>query len=214
MILRAEILFSTDGGKMSINIKMEKDRLILRLDSDRAFSEQKNEIKEYLKRMSSFFGRGEAKIGYEGLSLGFFEEAELCGLIEEAFEREVNFSYKAPPPQKLMRQILADGERLSKSIKRTIRGGEKVTSNGDLIILGDVNPASEAEATGDIYVLGRLRGCAHAGAGGDLKAVVFALEMEPEQISIAGVTAFNTGIRSENPCRAELRNNEIFITNL
>jgi septum site-determining protein MinC len=62
-----------------------------------------------------------------------------------------------------------------------------VVFEGSLVIIGDVNPGAELVAAGDIIVLGRLRGTAHAGAKGDTSAQIFALQLQPVQIRIAGV---------------------------
>ena len=73
-------------------------------------------------------------------------------------------------------------------VKSTCRSGTIIQHNGDLIVLGDVNPGAEVTATGDIIVLGRLRGIAHAGAGGPdtTSAVIIALSLQPLQLRIGG----------------------------
>jgi septum site-determining protein MinC len=73
-------------------------------------------------------------------------------------------------------------------VQRTVRSGFKISNNGHVIIVGDVNPGGEIYAGGSVVVWGRLKGTAHAGMNGDEKAVVCALEMEPMQLRIAGYT--------------------------
>lgn len=70
-------------------------------------------------------------------------------------------------------------------IKRTIRSGQQVKFDGNVIILGDVNPGSEVIAGGDIIVMGTLRGIAHAGYKGNDNAVVTAFYLKPMQLRIA-----------------------------
>lgn len=72
-------------------------------------------------------------------------------------------------------------------VHRTLRSGFKVSHNGHIIVLGDVNPGAEVIAGGSIIIWGRLRGVAHAGVDGDESAVVCALEMDPTQLRIAGL---------------------------
>jgi septum site-determining protein MinC len=62
-----------------------------------------------------------------------------------------------------------------------------------------VNAGAEVIADGHIHVYGSLRGKAIAGARGNTQAKIFALVMEPELISIAGV--YRT---SENPLSNEV----------
>lgn len=70
-------------------------------------------------------------------------------------------------------------------IRRTLRSGRTVHSQGHVVVFGDVNPGAEIIATGDVIVWGRLRGNVHAGANGDTTAVVCALDMIPTQLRIA-----------------------------
>jgi septum site-determining protein MinC len=73
-------------------------------------------------------------------------------------------------------------------VQRTIRSGFKVSHNGHVVVVGDVNPGGEIYAGGSVVVWGRLKGMVHAGMEGDENAVVCALEMEPMQLRIAGFT--------------------------
>jgi septum site-determining protein MinC len=73
------------------------------------------------------------------------------------------------------------------TVKKTVRSGQRISFEGNLVIMGDVNPGAEVIASGDIVVLGRLRGTAHAGAEGDETSQVIAFQLRPVQIRIAGV---------------------------
>ncbi len=73
-------------------------------------------------------------------------------------------------------------------VHRTVRSGFKISHNGHIVIIGDVNPGGEIFAGGSVVVWGRLKGMVHAGMDGDEKAVVCALEMEPMSLRIAGYT--------------------------
>ncbi len=73
-------------------------------------------------------------------------------------------------------------------IERPVRSGQQVYARGrDLVVMAMVNPGAEVIADGHIHVYAPLRGRAIAGARGDQAARIFALEMNPELISIAGV---------------------------
>lgn len=74
-------------------------------------------------------------------------------------------------------------------LQKHLRSGQRVEHNGDILILGDVNPDAEIVAGGNIIVMGKLRGIAWAGAMGDESAVIIALGMEPQQLRIAEVLA-------------------------
>ncbi len=73
-------------------------------------------------------------------------------------------------------------------IERPLRSGQQVYARGrDVVVMAMVNPGAEVIADGHIHVYAPLRGRAIAGARGDTSARIFALEMQPELISIAGV---------------------------
>jgi septum site-determining protein MinC len=74
-------------------------------------------------------------------------------------------------------------------IRRTLRSGYSLKYDGHVIVAGDANPGSEIIAFGDIVVWGHLRGLAHAGADGDESAAVYALDLSPTQLRIAGKIA-------------------------
>ena len=70
-------------------------------------------------------------------------------------------------------------------IRHTLRSGQiERALEGNMVILGDVNPGAEVVAAGDIIVLGALRGVAHAGALGNTSSVIFALKLLPTQLRI------------------------------
>lgn len=74
-------------------------------------------------------------------------------------------------------------------IKKTIRSGQSITSDGNLVIVGDVNPGAEIRAKGDITVWGILGGIAHAGSEGNTQARIRALKMNAIQLRIADIFA-------------------------
>ena len=74
-------------------------------------------------------------------------------------------------------------------IRKTIRSGQSISSDGNIIVIGDVNPGSEIIAKGDITVWGILGGIAHAGSDGNNYARIRALKLNPVQIRIGEVFA-------------------------
>lgn len=74
-------------------------------------------------------------------------------------------------------------------VQRTLRSGMRVTFQGNVVVLGDINPGAEVVASGSVVVWGRLRGMVHAGAEGNESAVVCALDLHPMQLRIASVVS-------------------------
>lgn len=74
-------------------------------------------------------------------------------------------------------------------LRKTIRSGQSISSDGNIVVIGDVNPGSEIIARGDITVWGILGGIAHAGSDGNNYARIRALKLNPVQIRIGEVFA-------------------------
>jgi septum site-determining protein MinC len=84
-------------------------------------------------------------------------------------------------------------------IDTPVRAGQRIYARGtDLIITAVVNNGAEIIADGSIHVYAPLHGRALAGASGDAGARIFALSMQPELVSIAGVyRTFDEGFPAE-----------------
>ena len=79
-------------------------------------------------------------------------------------------------------------------VREPVRGGQQITTDGDLVVLATVSPGAELAAGGHIHVYGSLRGRAFAGIGGDETALIFCDQLEAELLSIAGVHLVNEEI--------------------
>lgn len=74
-------------------------------------------------------------------------------------------------------------------IQRTLRSGQSLSSEGNIVIIGDVNPGAEVVAKGDITVWGVLGGIAHAGSDGNSYSRIRALKLYAIQLRIGDVFA-------------------------
>jgi len=71
----------------------------------------------------------------------------------------------------------------------TVRSGDRITSDGNLCIIGDVNPGAIVSAKKNIYVWGKLLGIAFAGKDGEKNSSIASLYLNPLQLRIAEVVA-------------------------
>ena len=84
--------------------------------------------------------------------------------------------------------------RSSMVVDQPVRAGQRIWAEGaDLIITSTVNAGAEVIADGNIHVYGALRGRAIAGGASNMEARVFALNFDPELVSIAGFYAVREG---------------------
>jgi septum site-determining protein MinC len=84
-------------------------------------------------------------------------------------------------------------------IDTPVRAGQRIYARGaDLVVMAVVNNGAEIIADGSIHVYAALHGRALAGASGNASSRIFALSMEPELVSIAGVyRTFDEGFPQE-----------------
>ena len=80
----------------------------------------------------------------------------------------------------------------------TIRSGDRISSNGNLCIIGDVNPGAIVSAKKNIYVWGKLLGIAFAGKSGNKNAFIASLYLNPLQLRIADVIAIGPKDKPKN----------------
>ena len=80
----------------------------------------------------------------------------------------------------------------------TVRSGDRISSNGNLCIIGDVNPGAIVSAKQNIYVWGKLQGIAYAGKGGNKNASITSLYLKPLQLRIADVIAIGPEDKPKN----------------
>ena len=80
----------------------------------------------------------------------------------------------------------------------TVRSGDRISSNGNLCIIGDVNPGAIISARKNIYVWGKLLGIAFAGKGGNKNASIASLYLNPLQLRIADVIAIGPKDKPKN----------------
>ena len=80
----------------------------------------------------------------------------------------------------------------------TVRSGDRISSNGNLCIIGDVNPGAIVYAKKNIYVWGKLLGIAFAGKSGNKNASIASLYLNPLQLRIADVIAIGPKDKPRN----------------
>ena len=127
----------------------------------------------------------------------------------------------APAPARASPTISSTAEPLPNGqqvmiIDTPVRAGQRIYARGcDLIVTAVVNNGAEIIADGSIHVYNTLNGRALAGASGNADARIFALNMSPELVSIAGVyRTFEDGFPAEfarSPAQIRLMGDRIDI---
>lgn len=108
-------------------------------------------------------------------------------------------------------------------LQKTLRSGQTMSFDGNIVLIGDVKPGSEIIAKGDITIWGILGGIAHAGARGNDYAKIRALKLNAIQLRISGFYARRPDsvnipyIQRTNeftPEEARVENNEITVNKM
>lgn len=74
-------------------------------------------------------------------------------------------------------------------LQQSLRSGQTMSYDGNIVLIGDAKAGSEIIAKGDITVWGVLAGIAHAGARGNDSAKIRALKVNAIQLRISGYYA-------------------------
>ena len=139
---------------------------------------------------------------------------------QDVYEEREELTDIVVPEQEYTKEDLELEGFPTKYIKQTIRSGQVINYEGNIVIIGDCHPGCEITAFGDITVWGILSGIAHAGAGGNQKARVRALKMNAIQLRIANCysrrpdslnTVYIEKTNSYTPEEARVINNEIVV---
>ena len=166
-----------------------------------------NNINENLKKFSSIKGPLEAKIFVinesisahqlskfkniiaknKNFSLSIYSNNRHTVLAGKSLKIDSNFVNEKEIKNKL--HLFNSQERENILHEGTLRSGDRISSNGNLCIIGDVNPGAIVSAKKNIYVWGKLLGIAFAGKGGDKNASIASLYLKPLQLRIAEVIA-------------------------
>lgn len=138
----------------------------------------------------------------------------------EIYEEREELTDIIVPEQEYTKEDIELESFPTKYIKQTIRSGQVINYEGNIVIIGDCHPGCEVTAFGDITVWGILSGIAHAGAGGNQKAKVRALKMNAIQLRIANCysrrpdslnTVYIEKTNSFTPEEARIVNGEIVV---
>ncbi len=117
--------------------------------------------------------------GFERQIITVYKKASDANLQDEEDLEEVDFY--APPTDE---PVVIDNKQTI-YVNQTLRSGQTLEFDGNIVIIGDCHPGSEIKAAGDITVWGVLGSIAHAGSKGNRDAKIRALKMNAVQLRIA-----------------------------
>jgi septum site-determining protein MinC len=111
------------------------------------------------------------------------EQAEYAGLA--IFPKEKAKAARASKPKAAAEEA---GLKTAMMVNGAVRSGQQIyAKDRDLIVMGPINPGAEVVADGHVHVFGKVMGKVFAGSSGDTSARIFAKQLNPELVCIAGM---------------------------
>ena len=200
-----------------MEIKANANGLVIVFDKDEPFEDIYEQISRKLEAGGVFFQTRYLTAKYRGRKLSAEEEGYITQMMAQrtgaktvlfeaddtvaavkkdicddstAYNGNIEESYTASD----FYQVDLD-ECVTKYHRGTLRSGRVISYDGNVVVIGDINPGAEVEATGNVIVLGNVKGIVHAGASGNRGASVIALNFAPTQLRIADIITNRTGRR-------------------
>lgn len=192
-----------------IEFKGTKNGLIIKVNGDQDFQNIKGALITRFEKAENFF-KGAKLVDIECPGISKEERLELKTLVKDKYD--LSFQEEVEEPTEEIFQGLTEG--MTKFHNGTLRSGQVLAYEGNLVIFGDVNPGAVVRAHGNIIVLGSLRGIAHAGANGNIQAIVSAYVLNPTQLRIADIIARSPDDKmpdSMNPEVAKVKDQSVYV---
>lgn len=175
-------------------LKGKKDRLVIHLNSQVDFLTLRDSLVEKIQEAKNFIGNVHLAIEFSNRVLTELEENVLIDLIK--LNSDINITYvfsesgsgiNKKEKIKFFKAVTEEGP--TKFFRGTLRSGSKIEYDGNIVIIGDVNPGAMLRAKGNIIVLGHLNGTVYAGLDDDKDAFIGANYMNPIQLVIGSTIA-------------------------
>ena len=176
-------------NKNCVSINLKKDKIVIKLNEDTKQEELVECLKKKLSELKKLYKDEKTPINVTGKVLKNKEIEEIQNIIKEKIDVEIEFD--SPKTlglhgiKKTFEKEIAISE--TKFHRGSLRSGQKLESEGSIVIIGDVNSGAEVMASDNIIVLGSLRGLAHAGAKGNKQAIIAAGLIDTVQIRISNI---------------------------
>ena len=172
-----------------VSINLRKNQILLKISDNAEQKDIMDNLRKKLPELRKMYKNEKIPITVTGKILKNKEIDEIQALIKRNIDVEIDFDMPKSLGLSSITRTFSKEIAVSetKFHRGSLRSGQKMESEGSLVILGDVNSGAEVMASDNIVVLGALRGLAHAGAKGNKQAIISAGLLDTVQIRIANV---------------------------
>ena len=175
--------------KNCISINLRKDEIIIKIAEDAEQREIIYDLRKKLSELKKLYKDEKTPIKVTGKVMKNKEIDEIQNLIKGQIDVEIDFDMPKTlclsGIKKAFDREIATSE--TKFHRGSLRSGQRLETEGSIVVIGDVNSGAEVVASDNIIVLGNLRGLAHAGAKGNKQAIIAAGLLDTVQIRISNI---------------------------
>ena len=197
-----------------LTIKSSGDVLEFWVETDAPYGRVWETLEEKMRAMRGFYKGSKLPAHFLGKKFTEMQKKEIRSFLQKEIGiSEVAFSVDediciAPQPE-VLPEASAPRDLF---FRGTLRSGQRLENEGNIVVIGDVNAGSELIAGGNIVVFGKLRGLAHAGAWGKSDVVIAANSLMPQQVRIGGkIAIIPQGREIEGPEIVRIQDGKIIV---
>ncbi len=185
----------------SIDLRMTKRGVVLFIEEYEDLSQLFADVTNKFSQLEGFFAPGDKlSIMVKDREKYSKDITEIVAFIEDkgfkVGEILVGEMNRKTPNRMSVKQKLSVVESETKKrlnptkvVKKTIRSGQAVIHDGDVIVMGNLNSGGEIISAGNVIILGEAKGVVRAGVKGEENSIIYAVSMNPELIQIANHVA-------------------------
>lgn len=172
-----------------VSINLKKDEIVIKLSEEATQEEILTALKKKITELKKLYKDEKTPIRVSGKVLKNKEIDQIQELIKEKIDVDIDFDSPKGLGLSNIRKTFEKEIAVSetKFHRGSLRSGQKIETEGSIVIIGDVNSGAEVIASDNIVVLGALRGLAHAGAKGNKQAIIAAGLFDTVQVRIANI---------------------------
>ena len=175
--------------KNCVMINLKKNEILIKISENAEQREIVECLRKKLPELKKLYKDEKTPIRVIGKVLKNKEMDQIQEMATNAIDVQIDFdtpkSLGLSSIRRTFEREIAVSE--TKFHRGSLRSGQKLETEGSIVILGDVNSAAEVIASDNIVVLGNLRGLAHAGAKGNKQAIIAAGLLDTVQIRISNI---------------------------
>lgn len=172
-----------------ILVNMKKDKIIIKINEEMDQDKILEALSKKITVLKKLYKEAKNPILVTGKFLKDKEMEEIRSIIKKEIDVEIEFDNVNELGLYGIKKVYEQNVENSEThfLRGGVRSGQRIETEGSIVILGDVNSGAEIIAGDNIVVLGILRGLAHAGAKGNKKAIIASHRIESAQLRIANI---------------------------